>query len=134
VLVATMSFWEGVDVPGWALRLVVLDKIPFAPPNDPVVAARCARLDQEGGNGFTQYSVPMAAMTLKQGFGRLIRTQRDAGVVAVLDRRIVTKGYGRALLAGLPPAARYGSLDDLRRFYEAIEKSRESLAGAASPC
>ena len=75
VLVATMSFWEGVDVPGWALRLVILDKIPFAPPNDPVVAARCARLDREGGNGFTQYSVPSAAMTLKQGFGRLIRTQ-----------------------------------------------------------
>ena len=79
VLVATMSFWEGVDVPGWALRLVVLDKIPFAPPNDPVVAARCARIDREGGNGFTQYSVPSAAMTLKQGFGRLIRTPAGRG-------------------------------------------------------
>ena len=105
VLVATMSFWEGVDVPGWALRLVVLDKIPFAPPNDPVVAARCARIDREGGNGFSQYSVPSAAMTLKQGFGRLIRSQRDAGIVGILDRRIVRKGYGRALLASLPPPA-----------------------------
>jgi ATP-dependent DNA helicase DinG len=120
VLVATMSFWEGVDVPGWALRLVVLDKIPFAPPNDPVVAARCAALDREGGNGFTQYSVPSAAMTLKQGFGRLIRSQRDAGVVAILDRRIVHKGYGRALLAGLPAARRVRTLSDLSAFWEAI--------------
>ncbi len=120
VLVATMSFWEGVDVPGWALRLVVLDKIPFAPPNDPVVAARCAALDRDGGNGFTQYSVPSAAMTLKQGFGRLIRSQRDAGVVAILDKRIVQKGYGRALLAGLPPARRIRRLEDLAAFWEGI--------------
>ena len=108
VLVATMSFWEGVDVPGWALRLVVLDKIPFAPPNDPVVAARCAALDREGGNGFTQYSVPSAAMTLKQGFGRLIRSQRDAGVVAILDRRIVHEGL-RARAARGPARRRGGS-------------------------
>jgi ATP-dependent DNA helicase DinG len=125
VLVATMSFWEGVDVPGWALRLVVLDKIPFAPPNDPVVAARCAALDREGGNGFTQYSVPSAAMTLKQGFGRLIRSQRDAGVVAILDRRIVHKGYGRALLAGLPAARRVRTLDDLAAFWESIAEREQ---------
>jgi ATP-dependent DNA helicase DinG len=127
VLVATMSFWEGVDVPGWALRLVVLDKVPFAPPSDPVVAARCARIDREGGNGFSQYSVPSAAMTLKQGFGRLIRTQKDAGIVAILDRRIVKKGYGRALLASLPPARRARSLDDLRAFWA-------GLAGAPGAC
>ena len=113
VLVATMSFWEGVDVPGWALRLVVLDKIPFAPPGDPVVAARCSRLDQNGGSGFAEYSVPSAAMTLKQGFGRLIRTQRDAGVVALLDRRVVRRGYGRALLAALPPAKRVRTMVEL---------------------
>jgi ATP-dependent DNA helicase DinG len=109
-----------VDVPGWALRLVVLDKIPFAPPNDPVVAARCARLDREGGNGFTQYSVPSAAMTLKQGFGRLIRTQRDAGVVAILDGRILRKGYGRILLGSLPPARRVRRLEELRAFWASI--------------
>jgi ATP-dependent DNA helicase DinG len=117
VLVATMSFWEGVDVPGWALRLVVLDKIPFAPPGDPVVAARCSRLDRNGGSGFAEYSVPSAAMTLKQGFGRLIRTQRDAGIVALLDRRVVRRGYGRALLAALPPARRVRTLDALGAFY-----------------
>jgi ATP-dependent DNA helicase DinG len=126
VLVATMSFWEGVDVPGWALRLVVLDKIPFAPPSDPVVAARCAALDREGGNGFTQYSVPSAAMTLKQGFGRLIRSQRDAGIVAILDKRIVQKGYGRALLAGLPPARRIRTLTELATFWEGIADAQVS--------
>ena len=133
VLVATMSFWEGVDVPGWALRLVVLDKIPFAPPNDPVVAARCARIDHDGGNGFTQYSVPSAAMTLKQGFGRLIRTQRDAGIVGILDRRIVRKGYGRALLASLPPARRVRTLDELRMFWAGIAPLEGAMAFTAGP-
>ena len=121
VLVATMSFWEGVDVPGNALRLVVLDKIPFAVPSDPIVAARCARIEAEGGNSFTQYSVPSAAITLKQGFGRLIRTRKDAGLVALLDRRAVKKGYGRSLLAGLPPARRVRTLDDVRVFWHDLE-------------
>ncbi len=121
VLVATMSFWEGVDVPGHALRLVVIDKIPFAVPTDPVVAARCARIEAEGGNPFTQYSVPSAAITLKQGFGRLIRTKRDAGVVALLDRRATKRGYGRALLASLPPAKRARTLEDVRDFWHALE-------------
>jgi ATP-dependent DNA helicase DinG len=136
VLVATMSFWEGVDVPGWALRLVVLEKIPFAPPNDPVVAARCARVDREGGSGFGQYSVPLAAMTLKQGFGRLIRSQQDAGVVAILDGRIVKKGYGRALLAALPPASRVATLGELKQFYEAIgpESRAAGLAALSGSC
>jgi ATP-dependent DNA helicase DinG len=121
VLVATMSFWEGVDVPGSALRLVVLDKIPFAVPSDPVVAARCARIEAEGGNPFTQYSVPSAAITLKQGFGRLIRTKKDAGLVALLDRRAVRKGYGKSLLASLPPARRVRTLDDVREFWHDID-------------
>lgn len=130
VLVATMSFWEGVDVPGWALRMVILDKIPFAPPNDPVVAARCARIDRDGGSGFAQYSVPSAAMTLKQGFGRLIRTQRDAGVVAILDGRVVRRGYGRMLLAGLPPAQRVRDFAELRAFWTGVgaEMGSESFA------
>ena len=117
VLVATMSFWEGVDVPGHALRLVILDKIPFAVPSDPLVAARCAEVEREGGNAFSQYSVPAAAITLKQGFGRLIRTQKDVGIVTILDRRITTKGYGKALLASLPPARRFGDIDELRAFW-----------------
>jgi ATP-dependent DNA helicase DinG len=116
-LVATMSFWEGVDVPGRALRLVVIDKIPFAVPTDPLVAARCRRIELEGGNAFAEYSVPSAAITLKQGFGRLIRTRSDAGAVALLDRRAVRKGYGKALLASLPPARRTTSLEEMQKLW-----------------
>ncbi len=115
-----MSFWEGVDVPGHALRLVVIDKIPFAVPTEPVVAARSAKIEAEGGNPFTQYSVPAAAITLKQGFGRLIRTRKDAGIVALLDRRAAKKGYGRALLESLPPAKRVRGLDGVRDFWQSI--------------
>jgi ATP-dependent DNA helicase DinG len=121
VLVATMSFWEGVDVPGRALRLVIIDKIPFAVPSDPVVAARSAEVDRQGGNSFAEYSIPAAAITLKQGFGRLLRTQDDAGIVAVLDRRIVTRGYGRRLVASLPPAGRAGRLEEVEAFWAATE-------------
>jgi ATP-dependent DNA helicase DinG len=120
VLVATMSFWEGVDVPGRALRLVILDKIPFAVPTDPIVAARSAQIEREGGNAFAEYSVPVAAITLKQGFGRLLRTKKDAGIVALLDRRAVTKGYGRRLLSSLPPATRAASMEDVRAFWSRI--------------
>ena len=121
VLVATMSFWEGVDVPGHALRLVVIDKIPFAVPTEPVVAARSAMIEAEGGNAFTQYAVPAAAITLKQGFGRLIRTKRDAGIVALLDKRARRRGYGRALLESLPPARRIASVEAVRDFWQSIE-------------
>ncbi len=116
VLVATMSFWEGIDVPGRALRLVVIDKLPFAVPTDPLFAARSRALEAEGGNPFRDLALPMAALTLKQGFGRLIRSRADRGVVAILDRRVSTKGYGRALVSSLPPAKRATSLDDVRAF------------------
>ena len=118
VLVATMSFWEGVDVAGDALRLVIIDKIPFAVPSDPVVMARCRALEDDGQNAFSGYQLPSAAITLKQGFGRLIRTRRDRGIVAILDRRVVQRGYGRTLLAGLPPARRTTSLGEAGAFWE----------------
>jgi ATP-dependent DNA helicase DinG len=120
VLVATMSFWEGVDVPGRALRLVVIDKIPFAVPTDPVVMARCAAVDRNGGNSFAEYSVPAAAIMLKQGMGRLLRTEADRGIVAILDRRLTTRGYGRRLLQSLPPARRVTSLDELSAFWQDV--------------
>lgn len=120
VLVATMSFWEGVDVPGYALRLVVIDKIPFAVPTDPIVAARCSLLEAEGGNPFIEYSVPMAAITLKQGFGRLVRTKKDGGVVAIMDRRIVTRSYGRTLLRSLPEARRLSQLEEVARLHRSL--------------
>jgi ATP-dependent DNA helicase DinG len=114
VLFATASFWEGVDVPGSALRLVIIDKLPFDVPSDPVVAARCQRLDEAGESSFMRYLVPAAALSLKQGFGRLIRTTRDRGVVAILDSRIRTKGYGRVFLRSLPPARVCDTLDEVR--------------------
>jgi len=121
VLVATMSFWEGVDVPGHALRLVVLDKIPFAVPSDPIVAARCELIERQGLNAFYKYSVPTAAISLKQGFGRLLRNETDYGLVALLDRRALTKPYGRALLQSLPPARQLRTLDEARKFWMHID-------------
>ncbi len=118
VLFATQSFWEGVDVPGEALSLVVIDKLPFAPPNDPVVAARVRALEAEGRDAFSELSVPAAALALKQGFGRLIRTHTDRGIVAVLDRRLVAKSYGRAFIATLPPAPLLRSVAAARRWWE----------------
>lgn len=117
VLVATMGFWEGVDVPGQALRLVVLEKIPFAVPSDPIVRARTAALEAEGKNPFMEFHVPAAAILLKQGFGRLIRTRLDRGVVALLDTRVTLKGYGQRLLSSLPPARRTTNLEQVRAFW-----------------
>jgi len=124
VLVATSSFWEGVDVPGDALRLVVLEKIPFSVPSDPVVRARSEELERMGENAFMKLSVPAAAIALKQGFGRLIRTRGDAGIVALLDERIHRKNYGAKLLAALPPAKRSDDLDEVRRFWAARPVTR----------
>jgi ATP-dependent DNA helicase DinG len=104
VLFATQSFWEGVDVPGHALRLVIIDRLPFDVPTDPLVAARTQRLEEEGRAPFMEYHVPAAALGLKQAFGRLVRTETDRGVVTILDGRITQKGYGRIFLQTLPPA------------------------------
>jgi ATP-dependent DNA helicase DinG len=128
VLFATMSFWEGVDVPGDALRLVVIDKIPFAVPTDPVVVARQAAIEAQGGNAFARYALPQAAITLKQGFGRLLRTRADRGVVAILDRRVRTRSYGASLLGSLPPAPRTDRLDDVRAFFERTSQPALALS------
>jgi ATP-dependent DNA helicase DinG len=106
ILLGTDSFWEGVDVPGRALRALVLNKLPFKVPSEPVTAARLERLAEEGQDGFMNYLLPHAALKLKQGFGRLIRSRQDMGVVVLLDSRVVTKRYGPLLLGGLPRAER----------------------------
>ncbi len=130
VLFATSSFWEGVDVPGRALRLVIIDKLPFDAPNDPVTAARIARLTEEGLDAFDAYQVPTAAIALKQGFGRLVRTRSDAGIVAILDRRLLTRNYGRTLLTSLPPASQLASLDEVRTFWEVVSAPPTRVIGA----
>jgi ATP-dependent DNA helicase DinG len=104
VLLGTDSFWEGVDVPGRALRGLILTKLPFKVPSEPITAARLERLEEQGQNGFTHYLLPHAALKLKQGFGRLIRTATDVGVVLLLDPRVLRKSYGRLVLDGLPRA------------------------------
>jgi ATP-dependent DNA helicase DinG len=119
VLFATQSFWEGVDVPGEALSLVIIDRLPFAPPGDPVVSARLRALEAEGRDGFSELQVPAAALALRQGFGRLVRTRADRGLVAVLDRRLVTKGYGRSFLATLPKTPILRTIEEARRWWEA---------------
>lgn len=119
ILVASASFWEGVDVPGEALQMVVIDKLPFPPPGDPLVEARGQRLESQGRSPFNDYFVPEAAVALKQGAGRLIRRESDQGLLVVCDTRLVQMGYGRRLLAALPPMRR---LADEAEFEEALER------------
>src|SRR5690606_3604709 len=118
VLLGTASFWEGVDVPGRALRLVIIDRLPFASPEDPVLRARARALREQGGNPFSDFQVPEAAIALKQGVGRLIRSEQDRGVVAILDPRLTGKGYGKQLLAALPPMRRTREFDEVRQMLE----------------
>jgi len=117
VLLGTTSFWQGVDVRGEALSCVIIDKLPFAVPSDPVVAARQRYIDDRGGRSFADYSVPAAVITLKQGLGRLIRSQTDRGVLSILDPRIVTKGYGQNFLKSLPPARITRKIEDVENFF-----------------
>jgi len=125
VLVGSASFWEGIDLPGESLTLVAIDKLPFAPPDDPVLEARLRVCREQGGNPFNEYQVPEAALALKQGAGRLIRTEQDWGVLMIGDVRLVEKkSYGPRLWQGLPPFARTRELDQALAFYAAREAQR----------
>jgi ATP-dependent DNA helicase DinG len=116
VLFATSSFWQGVDVQGEQLSCVVIDKLPFSVPSDPVVAARIAQINDSGGNAFYDYQIPTAIILLKQGLGRLIRSKTDHGILALLDKRILTKSYGGVFLRSLPPAPLTHDSNKVRRF------------------
>jgi ATP-dependent DNA helicase DinG len=117
VLFATSSFWQGVDVQGEQLSCVIIDRLPFAVPTDPVVAARVRAIDTEGGNAFFEYQVPAAVITLKQGFGRLIRSLHDRGLLALLDNRILKKAYGRVFVESLPNYRRTTELRHVESFF-----------------
>lgn len=125
VLVASHSFWEGIDVSGDALRVVVIDKLPFAPPDDPIVAARIEAARRAQRDPFSEIQLPRAALALKQGVGRLIRSETDYGVVMVGDTRLATQGYGRRMLAALPPMRRTRALEEVTAFF-AQKQSRET--------
>ncbi len=118
VLFATSSFWQGVDVRGDQLSCVIIDKLPFAVPSDPIVAARSKFIDENGGKSFFDYSVPQAVISLKQGIGRLIRSKTDHGVIAILDPRLRTKGYGRDFLNSLPRMRITGDLNDVAAIFD----------------
>ena len=117
ILFGLKSFWEGVDIVGEALSLVIIDKLPFDPPDDPVHEARVAQMKAAGENWFGIYVLPQAVLRLKQGLGRLLRTRDDRGVMAILDTRLYTKGYGKLVLEALPPARRTASIKDVDRFF-----------------
>jgi ATP-dependent DNA helicase DinG len=118
VLFATSSFWQGVDVPGAQLSCVIVDKLPFAVPSDPIVAARVRALTEAGRNAFAEFQVPEAVLALKQGFGRLIRARTDRGVLAILDSRIQRMQYGKIFLASLPDYSITGDLAEVARFMD----------------
>ena len=123
VLVASATFWEGFDVPGDALQLVVIDKLPFPPPGDPLVEARTQRIEKKGSKAFTSYALPEAAVALKQGAGRLIRRESDRGLLVVGDTRLVTMGYGKRLLAALPPMRRLESEAEFEAAVQALTRT-----------
>ena len=117
VLIGSQSFWEGVDVRGEALSLVVIDKLPFAPPDDPVLSARIEKINKEGRNAFMEYQLPRAVINLKQGAGRLIRDETDRGVLMICDPRLITKSYGKKIWQSLPPMKRTRQLAEVEAFF-----------------
>jgi len=131
VLFATLSFWEGVDVEGEALECVVLAKLPFKVPDEPIVQARAEDIEQRGGNSFIEYSVPLAVIKFKQGFGRLIRNRTDHGAVLILDKRVAQKFYGRVFLNSLPPCTivRGGSEEVFQQFQQFFDSFRRARPG-----
>jgi ATP-dependent DNA helicase DinG len=122
VLLAVASFWEGINVPGESLSCVIIDKLPFEVPSDPVIMARINKIREEGGNPFMDFQLPRAILALRQGVGRLMRTSTDRGLLAILDIRLFTKKYGRLFLRSLPPSPIIRELAEVESFFENWEK------------
>jgi ATP-dependent DNA helicase DinG len=118
VLLGTASFWEGVDVRGEALSCVIIDKLPFASPSDPVLKARLDALTQQGKNAFMEYQVPAAVLSLRQGIGRLLRDVTDRGVLMICDPRLLKKSYGQIFLDSIPPMRRTRDIADVQAFFQ----------------
>lgn len=127
VLIGSQSFWEGIDVRGEALSLVIIDKLPFAPPDDPVLSARLEKINKEGRNAFMEYQVPRAIINLRQGVGRLIRDEIDRGVLMICDQRLITKSYGKQIRQSLPPMKRTRDLNDVHKFFLSKKKISKTV-------
>ena len=128
VLIGSQSFWEGVDVRGEALSLVIIDKLPFSPPDDPVLAARITEMEKQGLNGFMHHQLPEAIINLKQGAGRLIRDETDSGVLMICDPRLISKGYGKRIWQSLPPFKRTREIVAVQAFFSAKDSASEAVA------
>ena len=128
VLLGAASFWEGVDVRGAALSCVIIDKLPFATPDDPVLKARSHYLRERGQDAFTEYQLPQAVIALKQGVGRLIRDPKDRGVMMICDPRLLEKAYGRIFLDSLPPMLRTRTMEKVQIFFAAEERENARIA------
>jgi ATP-dependent DNA helicase DinG len=132
VLLGTTSFWQGVDVQGEALSCVIIDKLPFASPSDPLIAARIESLIQQGKDPFSTFQLPSAILSLRQGIGRLIRNRNDRGLLAILDHRLARKEYGRYFLASLPPCPRTDRFEAVERFFFTGSSERQD-SGSPAP-
>ena len=122
VLLGTSSFWEGIDVRGEALSCVIIDKLPFGSPGDPVAAARIEHINRNGGNAFRDYQLPPAVLALRQGAGRLIRDPKDTGLLVVADPRLLTRSYGKLFVNSLPNMTRTRKLDVVQRFFDYLAR------------
>jgi ATP-dependent DNA helicase DinG len=127
VLIGSQSFWEGVDVRGEALSLVIIDKLPFAPPDDPVLAARIEAMEKKGLNGFVHHQLPEAIINLKQGAGRLIRDETDKGVLMICDPRLISKPYGKRIWQSLPAFTRTREVAPVLEFFAGLEAAKTSV-------
>ena len=132
LLLGAASFWEGVDVAGEALSLVLIDKLPFAAPDDPVLEARLDHIRRNGGNPFRDWQLPTAVIAFKQGVGRLIRSESDRGVLVLCDPRLTRKGYGRSFLNSLPPLPRTEAIEDVRAFFAQVPPPIQTAGSTSS--
>ena len=130
IFFGTKTFWEGVDIQGRACSCVLIDRIPFPVPSDPIIEARIDKIKREDGNWFDEYYLPIAIIALQQGFGRLIRTHKDLGMVVLMDIRIITKGYGKKILRSLPDCLKTRDIEKVKLFWDVVKHKRALRNGA----
>ena len=129
IFFGTKTFWEGVDIQGRACSCVLIDRIPFPVPSDPIIEARIDKIKKEGGNWFDNFYLPIAIIALQQGFGRLIRTHKDLGMVVLMDVRVITKGYGYKIIRSLPDCLKTRNIEKVKLFWDVVRHKRRLRDG-----